>query len=118
LLVEIFEACGHSVADKGFAESGAARHEVDCYVRVKIDGRLQTIAADVKAGARPAGVEAVHQAFSLKSSGPLDRAMVISRHGFSDEALCQADTVGLGEIDLLRPSDLRGGCPNKLSLLK
>jgi Restriction endonuclease len=105
LLVEVFEACGSPVTEKGFIES--TRNEVDCFVRAKVAGKLQTIAVEIKAGANPAGVESVRQAFSLKNSGPFDRAMVISRLGFSAEALQHANTVGLGEIDLFGPRDLR-----------
>jgi hypothetical protein len=107
LVVQVFEACGHPVIEKGFIGSGSAAHEVDCFVRAEIAGKLQTIAVEVKAGARPAGVESVRQAFSLKANGAFDRAMIVSRLGFSAEAVHHANTVGLGGIDLFGPADLR-----------
>jgi hypothetical protein len=45
LLVEIFEACGHAVSDKGFVDSGEG---VDCFIRTNIDGNLQTIGVEIK----------------------------------------------------------------------
>jgi restriction system protein len=102
LLVGIFEACGHSVSQKGFVESNEG---VDCFVRTNLDGRLQTIGAEVKAGMHPAGEASVVQAFNLKTTGQFDRAMIISRAGFSAAALRRA--VGLGQIDLFGPNDLR-----------
>ena len=107
LLVQVFEACGHPVTEKGFMESPAARNEVDCFIRTKIAGKLQNIAVEVKGGTRPAGVEAVSQAFNLKANGPFDRAMIVSRLGFSPGAVRHANTVGLGQIDLFGPGDLR-----------
>lgn len=104
LVAEVFEACGHAVSQKGFIESDEG---VDCYVRTNVDGTPQTIGVEVKAGMHPAGVAAVLQAFNLKASGHFDRAMVISRSGFSAEALRRADTIGLGQIDLFGPADLR-----------
>lgn len=49
----------------------------------------------------------VQQAFNLKANGVFDRAMVVSRLGFSPEALQHADTVGLGQIDLFGPEHFR-----------
>ncbi|WP_316169026.1 MULTISPECIES: restriction endonuclease [unclassified Bradyrhizobium] len=107
LLVQIFEACGYPVTEKGFVGSSNALLEVDCFIRAKVDGSLKMIAVEVKAGSRPAGIESVEQAFNLKTAGPFDRAMIVSRLGFSADALQHADTIGLGEIDLLGPEHLR-----------
>ncbi|WP_050420627.1 restriction endonuclease [Bradyrhizobium tropiciagri] len=107
LLVQIFEACGYPVTEKGFVGSSSALLEVDCFIRAKVDGALKMIAVEVKAGSRPAGIESVEQAFKLKTAGPFDRAMIVSRLGFSADAIQRADTIGLGEIDLLGPEQLR-----------
>jgi restriction system protein len=107
LLVQIFEACCYPIAEKGFVGSANSLLEVDCFIRAKVDGSLKTIAVEVKAGSRPAGVESVEQAFRLKTNGPFDRAMIVSRLGFSPDALQHADTVGLGQIDLFGPEHLR-----------
>jgi hypothetical protein len=107
LLVGVFEACGYPVTEKGFVGSGNALLEVDCLIRARIDGSLKMIAVEVKAGSRPAGIESVQQAFNLKTAGPFDRAMIISRLGFSADALQHADTIGLGKIDLFGPEYLR-----------
>jgi predicted Mrr-cat superfamily restriction endonuclease len=107
LLVGIFEACGYPVSEKGFVGSGNALLEVDCFIRARVDGSLKMIAVEVKAGSRQAGIESVQKAFNLKANGPFDRAMIVSRLGFSADALQQADTIGLGEIDLFGPEHLR-----------
>ncbi len=46
LIVEIFQACGHAVSQKGFAESDDG---VDCFVRTDFNGLHQTIGVEVKA---------------------------------------------------------------------
>jgi hypothetical protein len=107
LLVRIFEACGCPVTENGFVGSATALLEVDCFIRTRIDGKLKTIAIEVKAGSRPAGIESVQQAFRLKTNGPFDRAMIVSRLGFSPDALQHADTIGLGQIDLFGPEHFR-----------
>ena len=86
LLVQVFEACGYPVTEKGFVGSATSLLEVDCFIRTKVDGSLKTIAVEVKAGSRPAGLESVEQAFRLKTNGPFDRAMIVSRLGFSPDA--------------------------------
>lgn len=104
LVVEIFEACSLTVAEKGFVESDKG---VDCFVRTNVDGKLRTVGVDVKGGKQPADVTAVAQAFHLRASQAFDRVMVISRSGFSTEALQRAEEVGLGQIDLFDLPDLR-----------
>jgi hypothetical protein len=83
LLVQVFESCGYPVTEKGFVGSGNALLEVDCFIRTTVNGTMQTIAAEAKAGPRPAGIESVQQAFNLKANGHFDRAMIVSRLGFS-----------------------------------
>lgn len=104
LLAEMFEACGHTVSESGFVDSDK---RVDCFIRTDIGGKPQTIAVEVKARMQPGSVASVNQALRLKMSGQFDRAMVISRSGFSAEALRLANTIGLGQIDLFGPGDLR-----------
>jgi restriction system protein len=104
LVVEIFEACGHAVTDKGFIGGDTG---VDCYVQADVDGRSQRIGVEVKSVRQPVGVAAFDQAFRLKASGHFDRTMVISRSGYSKQALQLAETVGLGQVDLFGPKDLR-----------
>jgi hypothetical protein len=60
-----------------------------------------------ESGSRPAGIESVEQAFTLKTDGPFDRAMIVSRLGFLPDALQHADTIGLGQIDLFGPEHVR-----------
>lgn len=104
LVANILRACGHEVKDTGFIESQTG---VDCYFDTFIDGKPNRIGVEVKAGLRPAGPEAVQQAFILKSSGHFDRSMIISRAGFSPAALLRADFLGAGDIDLWSPAHLR-----------
>jgi restriction endonuclease Mrr len=104
LIVEIFQACGHAVSQKGFAESDDG---VDCFVRTDFNGVHQTIGVEVKARKQPAGFATVDKALNLKATRHFDRVMVISRSGFSANALQHANTVGLGQIDLFSPADLR-----------
>lgn len=104
LIVEIFQACGHVVSQKGFAASDEG---VDCFVRTDFNGLHQTIGVEVKAKRQPAGFETVDKALNLKATRQFDRVMVISRSGFSANALQHANTVGPGQIDLFSPADLR-----------
>lgn len=48
LLVQIFEACGYPVTEKGFVGSSSALLEVDCFIRAKVDGGLKMIAVEVR----------------------------------------------------------------------
>jgi len=91
LLVQVFEACGYPVTEKRFVESQPGR--IDCFVRTDIGGKRQTIAVEIKGGTKPAGIESVSQAFALKASGHFDRAMVISRLGFSAQAIQHANAL-------------------------
>jgi hypothetical protein len=104
LIVEIFQACGHAVSQKGFAESDDG---VDCFVRTDYNGLHQTIGVEVKARGQPVEFATVQKALSLKATRQFDRVMVISRSGFSANAIQHANTVGLGQIDLFSPADLR-----------
>ncbi|NEK38211.1 hypothetical protein GR253_29530 [Rhizobium leguminosarum] len=105
LVAKIFAACGYDVTETGFF---GREREVDCFISGMIDGKHQTIAIEVKSGNRPADIRSVQQAFALKNNSPrFDRAMVISRAGFSTRTLREAETLGLGEIDLLSPGALR-----------
>lgn len=104
LIVEIFQACGHAVSQKGFVASDDG---VDCFVRTDFNGLHQTIGVEVKARRQPAGFETVEKALHLRATSQFDRVMVISRSGFSAKVLQHANTVGLGQIDLFSPADLR-----------
>lgn len=106
LVAKIFAACGYDVIETGFI---GREHGADCYVRCRSeDGIFRTIAIEVKGGNRPADIESVRVALALKNQTPMfDRAMVISRAGFMRRALVEAETLGLGEIDLLGPAALR-----------
>jgi restriction system protein len=104
LIVEIFQACGHTVSEKGFAASDEG---VDCFVRTDLNGVHQTIGVEGKVGKQPVSTETIQKALNLKAISQFDRVMVISRSGFSAKALQHADTVGLGQIDLFSPADLR-----------
>lgn len=103
LLVEIFKACGQPVFQKGFVQSDEG---VDCFIQTEILGNRQIIGVEVKAGAKPTDAASVSRAFELKSNGPYDRVMIVSRKGFSAEAVRLADTVALGQVDLLGQKEL------------
>jgi hypothetical protein len=104
LVADILRACGHTVIEQGFADSGQG---VDCFFDADVDGRRQRIAVEVKFLRYPAREQSVEQAFNLHRSGHFDRAMVIARSGFSPAAIRLAETTALGQIDLFAPSDLR-----------
>lgn len=112
LVAKIFAACGYDVTETGFVGGDQG---VDCYSRGIIDGKSQTIAVGVKYGNRPADMKSVRQAFALKNQSPVfDRAMVISRAGFSLQTLEEAETLGLGEIDSLAQPPCAAGSPSRL----
>jgi predicted Mrr-cat superfamily restriction endonuclease len=104
LIVEVFEACGQLVTEKGFVQSNGA---IDCFVRTNIDGTPQTIGIDVKIRRDPVGIDSILQLLELTTSGRFDRTMIVSRSGFSKGALRHAETAGLGQIDLFAPADIR-----------
>ncbi|OCI99386.1 hypothetical protein A6U86_33005 [Rhizobium sp. AC27/96] len=69
---------------------------------IKIRQKNQTVAVEVRAGRKPADIKSVQQAFALKNrSYNFDRAMVISKAGFLARTPREAESLGLGEIDLL-----------------
>jgi HJR/Mrr/RecB family endonuclease len=104
LVAQILRACGHDVKEAGFAQSDVG---VDCFFDTCIGPLTLRIGVEVRSLSRPVGVEAIQQAFALRDSGHFDRAMIVSRSGFSAAAQQQADTAGAGKIDLLGPSELR-----------
>jgi hypothetical protein len=102
LIVETLRACGHEVTDQGFIESDTG---VDCHFQTEIDGRRQRIAVEVKFTQRPLSESrSIEIAARLKQNPMFDRAIIVSRAGFTREAYEQAES--LGEIDLLSPPDL------------
>ncbi len=101
----IFDACGYDVTQAGFVGGDQG---VDCYFSGLIDGRNQTVAVEVRVGRRPADIKCVQHAFALKNKSPnFDRAMVISRAGFLAATLREAESLGLGEVDMFGPAALR-----------
>lgn len=104
LVVSILRACGHEVTQSGFVGSDAG---ADCYFDTVLDGRKQRIGVEVKSISRPVAVQSVYQAHALADGGNFDRSWVVSRSGFSPEAVRHADALA-GVVDLLSPADLRG----------
>ena len=104
LVTAIFQAGGHEIIETGFVGD---RGRADCMVQARVEGRSQLIAVEVKSGARPGDALSVDQAMSFLATGRVDRTMVISRFGFSRDALARADGLGAGRIDLFGPGDLR-----------
>jgi hypothetical protein len=104
LVADIFRACGHDVTETGFVE---AEEGVDCFFRTKLDGKEQLIGVEVRSNTRPVPAGAVEDAFNLKRTGQFDRVMVIASGGFTPGAIYHADSVAVGQIDLLGPNELR-----------
>lgn len=104
LVAEVFRACGHPVTNTGFAESD---HGVDMFIETKLDGEPQRISVEVKYNRGPAGEASVRQLLAFRNHAHIDRAMIISRSGFTPGALRLANDSGVGIIDLLSPNDLR-----------
>lgn len=104
LVAEVFRACGHPVADCGFVESDRG---VDMFLETKVDGAPHRISVEVKYSRGPAGEASVRQLLAFREQTPIDRAMIVSRSGFTSGALRLAADSGVGLIDLLSPRDLR-----------
>nr|WP_312163580.1 restriction endonuclease [Phenylobacterium sp.] len=104
LVAEVFRACGHPVADSGFVESDRG---VDMFLETKVDGAPHRISVEVKYSRGPAGEASVRQLLAFREQTPIDRAMIVSRSGFTSGALRLAADSGVGLIDLLSPGDLR-----------
>jgi DNA-binding MarR family transcriptional regulator len=84
LISEILKACGHEVTDQGFIEIDTG---VDCLFQTEIDGHRQRIAVQIKFTQRPLSVsQSIEQAARLKQHPMFDRAIVISRAGFTRAA--------------------------------
>lgn len=103
LIIELVKACGHQVNDHGFIGSDTG---VDCHFQTEIDGHRQQIAVEIKFTKHPMSVsQSIEQAARLKQNPMFDRAIVVSRAGFTHAAREQAES--LGKIDLFSPADLR-----------
>lgn len=104
LIAEVFRVCGQDVVESGFAQSDDG---IDCYYRTTIAGKSQTIGVEIKANRQLVGASAVSYALDLHASGRFDRMMIVSRSGFTREAQAQAESLGVGKLDLLDPASLR-----------
>lgn len=104
LIAEVFRACGHEVTDTGFAASG---HGVDMFLETKFDGEPQRISVEIKYSRGPAREASIRQVLAFREHTHIQRAMIVSRSGFTAGALRLANENGVGVIDLLSPDDLR-----------
>jgi restriction system protein len=104
LIAEVFRVCGQDVVESGFVESDDG---IDCYYRTTIAGKPQTVGVEVKAGRQLVDASAVMRALNLHTIGRFDRMMIVSRSGFTSEAQAQAESLGVGKLDLLDPVSLR-----------
>ncbi|MGN6691924.1 MAG: restriction endonuclease [Sphingopyxis sp.] len=104
LIVSVLRASGHDVTESGFVGGDAG---VDCYFDTEIDCKKSRIAVEIKHLGRPVQRQSVEQALQIAERGNFDRAWVVSRSGFSHEALNHADGIGAGIVDLFGPDDLR-----------
>lgn len=77
------------------------------FIETKLDGEPQRISVEVKYNRGPAGEASVRQLLAFRNHAHIDRAMIISRSGFTPGALRLANDSGVGIIDLLSPNDLR-----------
>ena len=104
LVAEIFRACGHDVSETGFIED---QEGVDCFFRTELEGKKQLIGVEVRSNTKPVPAFVVEKAFELKSTGHIDRVMVVASGGFTEGAIFHADAIGLGNVDLVDPNGLR-----------
>ncbi len=104
LVAEVFRACGHSVGQTGFVENNSG---ADLIIETNDSGKPTRISVEVKYNRGPAGLSSVRQLLTFRGHGLIDRAMVISRSGFTPAALSFAIDNGVGLLDLLAPNDLR-----------
>lgn len=104
LVADIFRACGLVVTETGFVDGGDG---VDCFFRTNFQDHPHLVGVEVRVNKQPVPAGIVDKAFALKSSAPFDRVMVVASGGFTEGAIYQAEAVGLGQIDLLVPDDLR-----------
>jgi HJR/Mrr/RecB family endonuclease len=104
LVAEVFRACGMPVTNTGFVESDSG---ADLFIEGAIDGVSQRIAVEVVYRASKAGRASVEQLLSMRAHPMVNRAIIVSRSGFTEEAKHFALTRGVGAIDLISPADLR-----------
>lgn len=104
LVAELFRACGHSVEQTGFVESD---HGADLIIEIKDRGTPEHISVEVKYNRGPADIASVRQLLAFRGHGLINRAMIVSRSGFTPAALRFATDNGVGLVDLLSPDDLR-----------
>lgn len=103
LVSAVFRACGHPVESSGFVESD---NGVDLLIETALDGIKQHIAVEVKYRRGPANEASISQLISSRDIKQLHRTMIVSRAGFTPGALRMAAENGVGNLDLLSPSDL------------
>lgn len=118
MVAQIFRACGYGVTESGFIGTGpdGGRRQIDCFFRTTIEDAPQLIGVEIKSMSKPVDAGVVDQAVSLRHSGPFDRIMIISRVGFTNEAIDRADAIGLGELDLFDPGSLRNWINKQLQI--
>ncbi len=107
LIGEALRGCGFPIQQNIKLRRNEAAYEVDIAFSATIEGNKQSIAAEIKHTKAPAGKDAVHRALAVQSAGDYDRVLLISRAGFSKDALFRATSFGVGRIDLLTPIELR-----------
>ena len=103
LVSAVFHACGHPVVGSGFVESN---NGIDLFIETQLDGILQRISVEVKYRRGAADEDSIRQLISSRDIEQLHRTMIVSRGGFTPGALRMAAENGVGNLDLLSPSDL------------
>lgn len=104
LIAEVFRACGHAVFDTGFVES---ERGADLFLETRIEGARRQIAVEVKYRGHAAERASIAQLLAMRESQQIDRVLVVSRAGFTVDALRLAQEKGVGLVDLQAPRDLR-----------
>ena len=104
LIAELLRAFGHAVFDTGFIES---ERGADLFLEAMIDGAKRRIAVEVKYRGQAAERGSIAQLLAMRESHQVDRVLVVSRSGFTAEALRLAKENGVGLVDLLSPAESR-----------
>jgi HJR/Mrr/RecB family endonuclease len=104
LVSGIFRACGLSVLDAGFVASDRG---VDMFLETNMAGVKQRISVEVKYSRGAAREASVQQLLAFREQALVDRAIIVSRFGFTPGALRFAFENSVGLVDLLSPADLR-----------
>jgi hypothetical protein len=108
LLAQVFTACGFPVRQSAICAIGTRNLQVDFDFNANLGGREQRFVVELNLSKKPvAGIDCVRRAITFRNAGGYDRALVISRSGFTTGAVKEAERSLLSVADLLSPADLR-----------